>query len=86
MRDNRKRATLASEYMSGFKCFSFAYCMNGKYMGKLTFYVIESNGKLIDYSFKKNGHQGNDWYRIEVSLDNPDFKKFSYRVISYFVV
>ena len=81
---NRRRAKLASEYLSGFKCFSFAYSMNGKYMGQLTFYVIESNGKLIDYSFKKKGHQGKDWYQVEISLDNPDFKKFSYRVSQAF--
>ena len=49
-------------------------------MGQLTFYIIEANGKLIDYNFKKKGHQGKDWFRVEISLDNPDFKKFSYRV------
>ena len=80
--ENRRKATLASEYLSGFKCFSFAYSMNGRTMGQLTFYVIESNGKLIGYSFNKKGHQGKDWNRFEMSLDHPDFKKYSYRVIS----
>jgi len=78
--ENRRKATLASEYLSGFKCFSFAYSMNGRTMGQLTFYVIESNGKLIGYSFNKKGHQGKDWNRFEMSLDHPDFKKYSYRI------
>ena len=78
--DHHKKATLASENISGFKCFSFAYCMNGKHMGHLTFYVIQSDGKLVDYNFNKNGHQGKDWNRVEVSLDNPNYKKFTYKV------
>ena len=77
---HKKRATLVSEYLSGFKCISFAYCMNGKNMGQLDASVQTSKGKWINYSFFKKGHQGKDWHVIEISLENPEYLKTSYRV------
>lgn len=54
--------------------------MNGKKTGQLTYYIKESNGKLVNYAFKKERHQGKGWHQVEISLENADFKKFSYRV------
>jgi len=76
---HQKRATLVSEYLTGYKCISLAYCMNGKSMGSLEFFTQQANGQYAIFPKKKKGHQGKGWHHIQFSLTGENRKKYSYR-------
>ncbi|XP_065068922.1 MAM and LDL-receptor class A domain-containing protein 2-like [Rhopilema esculentum] len=78
---HKKRAGLISEYLSGKKCISLAYCMRGKNMGRLDFSLQTSSGQWFNFPFTKKGHQGNGWHHAEFSLVNQAFTKTSYRFL-----
>ena len=77
---HRKKATLVSPWLKGFRCVSFAYCMNGKNMGKLDVFAQDNTGRWYLYPFYKKGHQGKGWHDVEISLENPRHKTYNYRV------
>eukprot|EP00795_Rhopilema_esculentum_P010741 gene10741-19526_t len=78
---HKKRAGLISEYLSGKKCISLAYCMRGKNMGRLDFSLQTSSGQWFNFPFTKKGHQGNGWHHAEFSLVNQAYTKTSYRFL-----
>ena len=80
---HKKRAGLISEYLSGEKCISLAYCMRGKNMGRLDFALQKTGGQWHNFPFTKKGHQGTGWHDIEISLVNREYTKTSYRVIFF---
>ena len=80
---DRKKATLVSQYLSGKKCISLSYCMNGKSMGTLEFYLQKISGGYAIFPPKKKGHQGKEWHHLEFSLNHASYDQTKYRVSNF---
>ena len=65
-----KKATIISKVLSGTKCLSFAYIMNGRQMGVLDIFGKTTKGQwwLFKLSNKLRGHQGWDWKRARFTV------------------
>ena len=68
---------ISKEFPANFKlkCFTFFYQMNGKHVGYLDIHMKTTSGEIINL-WRKNGHQGNNWYNAAVDLPaaNSNFK------------
>ncbi len=50
-------------------CLRFYYHMYGTHMGTLRV-VIKQNGRKETVAWKKNGNQGNLWFKADVSIES----------------
>ena len=62
----------------GEKCFTFYYIMKGKHIGFLDLHLKKKSNEIVNL-WRKNGHQGPDWYNAAVNL--PELEE-PYKVIS----
>jgi len=78
--NNYKKATIISRELSGEKCLSFAYMMNGKNMGSLDVFGKTTSGDwmLFKLSGKLKGHQGKYWKHAEFNIGGPSKRYWVY--------